>query len=178
MKVTDIKPDTIYLVDWNPNRYNMHGAGYVQTRKKIVPQLKNGWVWNGWKSIKPTKKDRLSVRPVTLVNDEWVFDPQGECYTEKGEWGQIQTRNILSEANVDRIHAAEKAVRDANRAVELVKQAVSQYADNLARGDGSSPTAYAEEVTLLRSIDLWLHHNNRSLSGNYGGGWDIDGDRL
>ncbi len=178
MKVTDIKPDTIYFVDWYPNQFHTQGEGYVQTRKRIVPQLKNGSVWNGWKSIKPTKKDRLSVRPVTLVNDEWVFDHRKEFYTEKGEWGQIQTRNILYEANVDRVRAAEKAVRGAERAVELVKQAVSQYADNLARGDGSSPTAYAEEVALLRSIDVWLHHNNRSLSGNYGGGWDIDGDEL
>ena len=174
MKVTDIKPDTIYVVDWNPG--GRGGEGYVQTRKKIVPQLKNGWVWNGWKSVEPTKKDRLSVRPVMFINNEWVYDLRGERHTERGEWGQIQTRYILRPANVEEINAADKAVQDAKRVLGLVQHAVGKYADDLALGDGQSRNVYAEDVALLRSFDIWLHSNNRSMSGNPGGGWDIDTD--
>ena len=168
MKIADIKPDTIYLVDWNPNQYNAHGVGYVQTRKKIVPQLKNGWVWNGWKSIEPTKKDRLSVRPVIFVNDEWVFDLRGEHHTERGEWGQIQTRNILSEASVEAITADQRAQDDADRLAgygcnSLAQEAFEFYADHLEQIRSSERVGYEHEsheqdlddARILREFDSY-----------------------
>ena len=160
MKVTEIKPDTIYLVDWNPNQYNMHGAGYVQTRKKIVPQLKNGWVWNGWKSVEPTKKDRLSVRPVMFINDEWVYDLRGERYTERGEWGQIQTRNILSEADMGEITAEQQAKDDADRLAgygyqSLAQEAFEFYANHLERTSKGDPETNQDDARILREFDSY-----------------------
>ena len=166
MKIGDIKPDTIYLVDWNPG--GRGGEGYVQTRKNIVPQLKNGWVWNGWKSIEPTKKDRLSVRPVMFINDEWVFDLRGERHTERGEWGQIQTRYILSEASIEAITAEQRAKNDAERLAgygcnSLAQEAFEFYADHLEQYRSSERVGYEHEsheqnlndARILREFDSY-----------------------
>ena len=165
MKIADIKPDTIYLVDWNPG--GRGGAGYVQTRKKIVPQLKNGWVWNGWKTVEPTKKDRLSVRPVIFVNDEWVFDLR-DHHTERGEWGQIQTRNILSEMTIEEATADQRAQDDADRLAgygcnSLAQEAFEFYADHLEQIRSSERVGYEHEsheqdlndARILREFDSY-----------------------
>ena len=159
--------------------------GYVLTRKSIVPQVSNEKVYKKlaygltW-PCDPVRKDRLSVKPVVWNGNEWAFDEEcsryEQCAPIRGEWGQIQSRHILAEADVEEINAAHKAVQDVKRVLGLVQHAVGKYADDLALGDGQSRNLYAEDVALLRSFDIWLHSNNRSLSGNLGGGWDIDTD--
>lgn len=189
MKIADIKPDTIYLVDRDPSSHQ-RDYGYAQTRKNIVAQVRNEQVYRKSASgltwgYDPVKKDRLSIRPVVFIDNEWVFDEEGSRYTKiapsKGEWGQIQTRYILSEADMGKITAEQQAEKDLDRlsgyscrgtssdrrfAIQvqdgLAREAFEFYADHLSktatfvdRPDDRDVQEMHNDARILREFDSY-----------------------
>ena len=193
MKIADIKPDTVYLVNRRPDHPQLD-LGYAQTRKNIVPQVSNEQVYKKgaygltW-GYDPVRKDRLSIRPVVLIDNEWVFDEEGSRHTRiapiRGEWGQIQTRYILSEVDMGKIASNRQADKDLDRltgysckgtktdriyAVQtqdsLAQEAFEFYADHLEQIRSSERVGYEHEnhekdlddARILREFDnyKWL----------------------
>ena len=182
MKVTDIKPDTVYLVNRDPGSHRLD-LGYAQTRKNIVAQVSNEQVFRKgaygltW-GYDPVKKDRLSIRPVVFIDNEWVFDEEGSRYTKitpiKGEWGQIQTRYILSEADMVEIASEQQVEDDLDRltgyscrgtssdrrfAVQtqdsLAREAFDYYANHLERTSKGDPETNQNDARILREFDSY-----------------------
>jgi hypothetical protein len=146
--------------------------GYVLTRKSVVPQVSNekiyrkgahGLTWG----YDPVRKDRLSVKPVVWNDNEWVFDENGSRYEQcapiRGEWGQIQSRHILSEADMSEISSEQQAEKDADRLAghncdSLAREAFEFYANHLERTSKGDPETNQDDARILREFNnyKWL----------------------